>query len=131
MSAFDIPPHSRRTNELAMGVLALVAMAAFTQGFLGQLASDTPAPPPRPNAAYANIAEATPAPTPTPALQVAERPKTRKAAIPDITDDLAPAADAADAGAVPAPVAADAAAIAPEAPAPAPPPPPAPEEAPS
>jgi hypothetical protein len=124
MSAFDIPPHTRRSTHLAMGVLALVAAAAFTQGFLRQLSSDTPAPPPRTMPGDAAIAEATPAPIP--ALQVATAPKPRKA--PAETDDAAPptldipaAPGSPDAG-VTAPVAADASANAPATAAPSPPP---------
>jgi hypothetical protein len=121
MSAFDIPPHSRGGVHLAMGLLALVAVAAFTQGFLRQLSSDTPAPPPRTLPGEAAIAEATPAPIP--ALQAPEPPKPRKAATAAQDDDAAaptldlPPAAGSPASGVTAPVAADAAATAPETPA--------------
>jgi len=120
MSAFDIPPHSRRSTQLAMGVLVLVAAAAFTQGFLRQLSSDTPAPPPRAMPGDAAIAEATPAPVP--ALQVPTAPKPRKAlaeadATPPTLD--VPAAPGSPAAGVTAPTAADASATAPTTPAPA------------
>jgi hypothetical protein len=118
MSAYDIAPHSKRTTGLALGLLALVAMAAFTQGFLRQLESDTPPPPPSRNAALADIAEARPAPPPV--LQV-EAPRPKRAAAEPIPD-LTAALDAAQAAAPQAPAATDAAATAPDVAPPAPPP---------
>jgi hypothetical protein len=115
MSAFDIAPHSRRGIRLAMGFLALAAGAAFAEGFVRQLMTDTPPPPPRAMPGDAAIAEATPAPPPT--LQAPAQPKPRRAAV---VDDEAPALDApaaadSPAASPPAPVAADAAATAPDA----------------
>jgi hypothetical protein len=131
MSAFDIAPHSRRGTRLAMGVLALVAMAAFAEGFLRQVSSDMSAPPPRARPADA-IAEATPAPIP--ALQIPTAPKPRRALAdnsdaPPVLD--VPAAPGSPAAGVAAPVAADAAATAPAAPVSAPQPAAAPDEAPT
>jgi len=132
MSAFDIAPHSRRGTHLAMGVLALVAMAAFAEGFLRQLSSDTPAPPPRANPADTAIAEATPAPIP--ALQIPTAPKPHRAmADNDVAPPAldVPAAPGSPAAGVVAPVAADAAATAPAVVSPAPAPAPASDEAPT
>lgn len=119
MSALDIPPHPARSSRLALGLLALVALAAFTEGFLRQLAANGPATPPP--AAYASndgIADAKPAPAPI--LQVAEAPPKPRHVVETETDSGS--ADASPLVEVPAaqPVAADAAATAPEA-APAPP----------
>ena len=119
MTALDIPPHPDRSSRLALGLLALVAAAAFMEGFVRQYVDAGPAaPPPSETAAYGGIAEARPAAEPT--LQVAEAPpKPRHAA--ETQDADAP--DTAQLLDVPAvqPQAADAAATAPE-PTPAAPP---------
>ena len=117
MSVLDIPPHPQRTSRLALGLLALAAAAAFTEGFVRQFVDSGPAtPPPSATDAYGGIAEARPAPAPI--LQVAEAPpKPRSAAA--ATDETA-VTEAVQQLDVPAaqPQAADAAATAPE-PAPA------------
>jgi hypothetical protein len=125
MSAFDIPPHPRRTTRLALGVLALVALAAFAEGFLRQLDYDRPPPPPKPSPALAAIAEARPAPAPV--LQVAEAPvRPKKPVARDADADQPPLLAVEPFPATAAtPPAADAAATAPAADAAAPSPAPA------
>jgi hypothetical protein len=116
MSAFDIPPHPRRTTRLALGALALVAATGFAEGFLRQLDATAPAPPPAAPQGPA-IAEATPAPV----LQVADTarkpPRPAADAAPPASDapaDAEHAAAAPDAPAAQPAPAADASATGPE-----------------
>jgi hypothetical protein len=111
MSAFDIPPHSRRASRLALSLLALLAVSSFATGLLRQPDVAAPPPPPLTDAAGGAIAEARP--IAATALQLAPAPRFHRAPAvePDQPADTPPIADAVEAS---APAAVDAAAVAPE-----------------